>query len=119
MSGVIVVGVDGSETARKAAETARDLAAALGATLHVVSAFDNGRSEVFGSGSNKWLVSDGDKAEHLTRTMADTLGGSIEITHAASHPQGGPPDRSRQPEDAGHPTRPGQRGQQCGPQRTL
>ena len=84
MSGVIVVGVDGSETARKAAETARDLAAALGATLHVVSAFDNGRSEVFGSGSNKWLVSDGDKAEHLTRTMADTLGGSIEITHAAA-----------------------------------
>jgi len=53
MSGTIVVGVDGSPTARKAAEAARDLASALGATLHVVSAFDSERSQVFGSGSNK------------------------------------------------------------------
>jgi nucleotide-binding universal stress UspA family protein len=84
MSGIIVVGVDGSETARKAAESARDLAAALGATLHVVSAFDGDRSERFGSGSNQWLVSDADKAEQVARTVADTLGGSIRITHAAA-----------------------------------
>lgn len=62
MSGTVVVGVDGSGTARKAAETARDLAAALGATLHVVTAFDSDRTERFGSGSNQWLVSDADKA---------------------------------------------------------
>jgi nucleotide-binding universal stress UspA family protein len=84
MSGIIVVGVDGSETARKAAESARDLAAALGATLHVVSAFDGDRSERFGSGSNQWLVSDADKAEQVARSVADTLGGNIRITHAAA-----------------------------------
>lgn len=84
MSGIIVVGVDGSPTARKAAEAARDLATALEATLHVVSAFDADRTEKFGSGSNKWLVSDADKAEHVARTVADTLGGDIQITHAAA-----------------------------------
>jgi nucleotide-binding universal stress UspA family protein len=83
MSGTIVVGVDGSATARKAAEAARDLAAALGATLHVVSAFDAERSTMFGSGSDKWLVSDADKAEHAARTVADTLGGDIKITYSA------------------------------------
>ncbi|MFF2315248.1 universal stress protein [Arthrobacter sp. NPDC058097] len=84
MSGIVVVGVDGSDTARKAAEAARDLAAALGATLHVVSAFDTDRSDVFGTGSSKWLVSDADKAEQVARTVADTLGGDIKITHAAA-----------------------------------
>jgi nucleotide-binding universal stress UspA family protein len=83
MSGTIVVGVDGSETARKAAEAARDLATALDATLHVVSAFDGERSERFGSGTNTWLVSDADKAEHVARAVADTLGGNITITYAA------------------------------------
>lgn len=60
MSGTIVVGVDGSATAKKAAESARDLAAALGASLHVVSAFDSDHTEVFGSGSDRWIVSDAD-----------------------------------------------------------
>ncbi|MEV7135898.1 universal stress protein [Arthrobacter sp. NPDC093128] len=90
MSGTIVVGVDGSATARKAAEAARDLAAALGATLHVVSAFDSERSDVFRTGSDKWLVSDADKAEHVARTVADTLGGDINITYSAA--AGRPPD---------------------------
>ena len=84
MSGTIVVGVDGSATARKAAEAARDLAAALGATLHVVSAFDAERSGIFGSGSDKWLVSDADQAEHAARTVADTLGGDIKTTYSAA-----------------------------------
>lgn len=84
VSGIIVVGVDGSATSRKAAESARDLANALGATLHVVSAFDNDRSEVFGSGSNKWLLSDADKAESVAKTVADTLGGDINITYSAA-----------------------------------
>jgi nucleotide-binding universal stress UspA family protein len=84
MSGTIVVGVDGSDTARKAAEAARDLAAALGATLHVVSAFDAERSEVFRTGSDRWLVSAADKAEHVARTVADTLGGDLKITYAAA-----------------------------------
>jgi hypothetical protein len=53
MTGIIVVGVDGSETAMRAAETAQGLAASLGATLHVVTAFDSDRTEVYGSGSDR------------------------------------------------------------------
>jgi nucleotide-binding universal stress UspA family protein len=83
MSGIVVVGVDGSATARKAAETARDLAAALGATLHVVSAYDGARAEVFGSGSDKIIFPDADRAEAAARTVADTLGGNVKITYSA------------------------------------
>ena len=84
MSGTIVVGVDGSATAKKAAESARDLAAALGASLHVVSAFDSDRTEVFGSGSDQWIVSDADSAEHVARTVADSLGRDVKVTYSAA-----------------------------------
>jgi len=84
MSGTIVVGVDGSGTAKKAAESARGLAVALGATLHVVSAFDSDRTEVFGSGSDQWIVSDADGAEHVARTVAESLGGQIKVTYSAA-----------------------------------
>ncbi|MDQ5862115.1 MAG: universal stress protein [Actinomycetota bacterium] len=84
MSGIIVVGVDGSGTAKKAAESARDLAGALGASLHVVSAFDSDRTEVFGSGSDKWIVSDADGAENVARTVADALAGDIKVTYSAA-----------------------------------
>lgn len=83
MSGIIVVGVDGSGTANKAAESARDLAASLGASLHVVSAFDSDRVEVFGSGSDQLTVSNEDAAEHVARTVADTLGREVELTYSA------------------------------------
>jgi nucleotide-binding universal stress UspA family protein len=73
MTGIIVVGVDGSETALRAAQTALDLAASVGATLHVVSAFDSDRTEVFGSGSDQWIVSDAGNAEKVARTVADGL----------------------------------------------
>ena len=84
MSGIIVVGVDGSETALRAAHTARDLAASLGATLHVVSAFDSDRTEVFGSGSDRWIVSDADAAEQVARTVAESLGRDITVTYSAA-----------------------------------
>ena len=84
MSGTIVVGVDGSATAKKAAESARDLAAALGASLHVVSAFDSDRTEVFGSGSDQWIVSDADSAEHVARAVADSLGRDVKVTYSAA-----------------------------------
>jgi nucleotide-binding universal stress UspA family protein len=84
MSGIIVVGVDGSGTARKAAESAKDLAAALGASLHVVSAFDTDRTEVFGSGSDKWIVSDANGAENVARTVADALAGDVKVTYSAA-----------------------------------
>lgn len=84
MGGIIVVGVDGSGTARKAAESARDLAAALGASLHVVSAFDSDRTEVFGSGSDRWIVSDADAAEQVARTVAESLSRDIKVTYSAA-----------------------------------
>jgi nucleotide-binding universal stress UspA family protein len=84
MTGIIIVGVDGSGTARKAAESAKDLAAALGASLHVVSAFDTDRTEVFGSGSDKWIVSDADGAESVARTVADALAGEVKVTYSAA-----------------------------------
>jgi nucleotide-binding universal stress UspA family protein len=84
MGGIIVVGVDGSGTAKKAAESARDLAGALGASLHVVSAFDSDRTEVFGSGSDRWIVSDADAAEQVARTVAESLGRDITVTYSAA-----------------------------------
>jgi nucleotide-binding universal stress UspA family protein len=84
MAGIIVVGVDGSATAKKAAKSAKDLAAALGASLHVVSAFDSDRTEVFGSGSDRWIVSDADAAEQVARTVAESLGREITVTYSAA-----------------------------------
>lgn len=84
MTGIIVVGVDGSETARAAAESARDLALALGTTLHVVTAFDNDRTEVFGSGSDRKIVSGADQAEEVARSVAERLRkGNLRIEHFA------------------------------------
>ena len=84
MSGTIVVGVDGSGTAKKAAERARDLAVALEATLHVVSAFDSDRTGIFGTGSDQVLVSDADSAENVARLVANSLGGATTVTYAAA-----------------------------------
>ncbi|MFC9354192.1 universal stress protein [Arthrobacter sp. NPDC057013] len=85
MAETIIVGVDGSGTARKAAEVARDLAAALGARLHVVSAFDTDRTEVFGSGSDRWIVSDAGEAEKVARDVAAGLAaGELDITYSSA-----------------------------------
>ena len=84
MGGIIVVGVDGSETAKRAAESAKNLAAGLHASLHVVSAFDSDRTEVFGSGSDRWIVSDADAAEQVARTVAESLGRDITVTYSAA-----------------------------------
>ncbi|KUM36350.1 universal stress protein [Arthrobacter sp. EpRS71] len=73
MTGIIVVGVDGSETAQMAAEAASDIALALGTSLHVVTAFDNDRTEVFGTGSDRKIVSGADDAEEIARNSAASL----------------------------------------------
>src|SRR5690349_11145808 len=83
MSGIIIVGVDGSGTAKKAAESARNLAAAKNASLHVVSAFDDG-TEVVGTGSDKVTITAFDVAEHLARTVAESLAGGVEVTYSAA-----------------------------------
>lgn len=89
MTGPIVVGVDGSETARKAAESAGSIAAALSAPLLVVSAFQSDRREVIGSGSDKWIVSDADDAEKAARDAAASIS-SVGLTIAYSIVRGKP-----------------------------
>jgi nucleotide-binding universal stress UspA family protein len=79
MGVTIVVGVDGSGTAKKAAERARDLAVALEATLHVVSALDSDRTGVFGAGSDQVVVSDADSAENVARLVASSLGAPCDV----------------------------------------
>ncbi|WP_077490699.1 universal stress protein [Sinomonas mesophila] len=85
MTGPIIVGVDGSETAGRAAEAARDIAAALGAQLHVVSAFEGDRAEVIGAGSDTWIVSDANTALGIAKMVAEKLSApGVTITHTAA-----------------------------------
>ena len=85
MTGIIVVGVDGSETAMRAAETARGLAVSLEATLHVVTAFDSDRTEVFGSGSDRFIVSDAGEAEKVAKDVAARLSTEgLKVTYSSA-----------------------------------
>ena len=69
----------------RAAETARGLAASLGATLHVVTAFDSDRTEVFGSGSDRWIVSDAGDAEKVAKDVAARLSTEdLKVTYSAA-----------------------------------
>ena len=73
MSDVIVVGIDGSETAAKAAQRAAEIAAALGATLHVVTAFESDETEVIEVGSDVWVLSSVDEASQTIDGVAAGL----------------------------------------------
>ncbi|UVJ39435.1 universal stress protein [Arthrobacter sp. CJ23] len=85
MTGIVIVGVDGSETAMKAAQSAQHLAVALGASLRVVTAFDTDRTEVFEIGGDRWIVSDASEAEKVARTVAEKLQTEgLEVTYTAA-----------------------------------
>lgn len=85
MTGVVIVGVDGSETAMRAARAAQQLALGLGASLRVVSAFDSNRTEVVEIGTDKWIVSDAAEAETVARTVAERLAHEgLEVTYSAA-----------------------------------
>ena len=83
MANVVVVGVDASQSARKAAEVALDLAQSLGASLHVVTAFEMENAETFGVGSDKVRISNADSSEMVARSLAGSRPG-VEITHFAA-----------------------------------
>jgi nucleotide-binding universal stress UspA family protein len=74
---VIVVGVDGSETAAKAASTAAGLAAAMKADLLVVSAFPASGGERTEPVEDEALT---------TRDMAEQLAGDIAESLRGTHP---------------------------------
>lgn len=85
MTGVVIVGVDGSETAMRAAQAAQQLAIGLGASLRVVSAFDSNRTEVVEIGTDKWIVSDAAEAEAVARAVAERLKDDrLEVTYSAA-----------------------------------
>lgn len=73
MTQVIVVGVDGSDSARRAAQSAGNIATALGATLHVVTAFGSDRAQVVGAGSDQLVISEATTAEKTARDVAVEL----------------------------------------------
>jgi nucleotide-binding universal stress UspA family protein len=66
-----VVGVDGSDTAAKAAARAGELAQATGATIHVVCAYTGrGATTTIGVGSDVYSVSDHDVAAQVAEQQA-------------------------------------------------
>lgn len=70
----IVVGTDGSETATEALRAAAQLAAQLGADLHIVSGYHPKRFlRVTGAGSGvePWMVSSTDQVEGILRDAAE------------------------------------------------
>jgi len=71
VANIVVVGVDGSETARKAAQTAAQLAFATGSDLHVVTAFEHDDVETVGIGADRWLLSAEDRARNTADEAAD------------------------------------------------
>lgn len=68
----------------KAAEYARGLAKALGASLHVVTVFDNERVEALGRGSDRLLISEADSAGKVAKMLTKTGEDGVHVTHFAA-----------------------------------
>jgi len=73
VSGLIIVGVDGSPTAGRAAQVAADLAHATGSRLHVVCAYAHDRVAEFQEGTDHWLLTTAGEADDTARTLTATL----------------------------------------------
>ncbi|WP_332603735.1 universal stress protein [Arthrobacter sp. S2(2024)] len=83
MTNPIVVGADGSKTARKAAEIAHGLAVALNAPLLIISAFDSERAQVLEKGSDSWVLSAADDAEKAAKSVASSLlADRVDVSHS-------------------------------------
>jgi len=79
----IIVGVDGSETARKAAEAAAEMAKAYNFPLHIVMSMTRTTSqEIHGGGSETWHVDSVGVAEDLLKALAGKLKLTTPVTHA-------------------------------------
>lgn len=86
MSEAIVVGVDGSATAQRAAQKARDLAERMQAPLHVVCAYTKEGIAHVKSGTDEWVISAADPARQTAEAAAAELADShVEVRSAAEH----------------------------------
>ena len=89
--GIIVVGVDASDTAHEAARVAASLAQRLGSRLHIVTAYDRGGSGRVVGGAVDAPVRPLDRAETLVATVAADFRTKVpEVTTAAA--SGAAPD---------------------------
>lgn len=87
----IVIGVDGSETAARAAQKAADLAVATGATLHVLSAYGKFEMEKYSSGSEEFIFSTEKDAETTANGVLARLRGTHpELTVTSGSAEGKP-----------------------------
>ncbi len=73
--GSVVVGVDRSETAARAAKAAADLANAIGCPLHVVTAINRQTSKEVRVGTDSWRIDTLTQAEDFVSDVARRLGG--------------------------------------------
>lgn len=91
MSETIIVGVDGSETALKAARRGAELAVKLGAELVVVTAHASDNTEVVSIGSDTWILDDAEQARKLAeRVSRDVRDAQPEANIAAAAGHGKP-----------------------------
>jgi nucleotide-binding universal stress UspA family protein len=79
----IIVGVDGSATARMAAVAAAEMATNYNSPLHIVMSMTRNTSqEIQGGGSERWHVDSIGVAEDLIKQLAGQLKTTSPITHA-------------------------------------
>ena len=79
----IIVGVDGSATARMAAVAAAEMATKFNRPLHIVTSMKSHNSrEVHGGGSEVWVVDSVGVAEDQLRAMAGELKVTVPVTFA-------------------------------------
>jgi len=77
----IIVGVDGSATARMAAVAAAEMATKFDRPLHIVTSMKSHNSrEVHGGGSEVWVVDSVGVAEDHLRAMAGELKVTVPVT---------------------------------------
>lgn len=91
MTKTIVTGVDGSQTAARAARTAAELASVLGAELHVLSAYGKFEVDKFSSGDEEFVFTTEKDAERTATGTVATLRRDFPGLRITSAPSEGKP----------------------------